>query len=361
MPRPGPPAEPAPVVTELLRAWAQGDASAGERLFPIVHAELRRQAGRFMWRERRNHTLQSSALERLPGTDDAAKPFWSPDSRRIGFFANGKLMTVDVVSRAVRNVADVDVVVAGGSWGPDDTILFALWPSGLYAARLETPDGHDCLRWLGDQEWFDGRAAMIGLSIGALPMFRLAAGEAPAGVPLRALVDLMGVADLHSLFYRQGAKVDGTVDVETGPAPIIPGFPPINETFRSGAIFQVPSVAGTGLAWRSRGGRMTLAAEIDHVGYEGLVQLDEEGSVGYSNAWEYHIGAEYALLQSTPILAFRAGAWVEKRGEEAFFGDTDVTHLSAGLGIVTSLVQIDLAGDFSDRGDTAALSFIYNF
>jgi DNA-binding winged helix-turn-helix (wHTH) protein/Tol biopolymer transport system component len=78
-------------------------------------------------------SLQSSALERLPGTDDAAKPFWSPDSRRIGFFANGKLMTVDVVSRAVRNVADVDVVVAGGSWGPDDTILFALWPSGLYA------------------------------------------------------------------------------------------------------------------------------------------------------------------------------------------------------------------------------------
>jgi DNA-binding winged helix-turn-helix (wHTH) protein/Tol biopolymer transport system component len=78
-------------------------------------------------------SLQSSALERLPGTDDAAKPFWSPDSRRMGFFANGKLMTVDVVSRAVMNVADVDVVVAGGSWGPDDTILFALWPSGLYA------------------------------------------------------------------------------------------------------------------------------------------------------------------------------------------------------------------------------------
>jgi DNA-binding winged helix-turn-helix (wHTH) protein/Tol biopolymer transport system component len=79
-------------------------------------------------------SLQSSALERLPGTDDASKPFWSPDSRRMGFFANGQLLTVDVVSRAVVNVADVDVVVAGGSWGPDDTILFALWPSGLYAA-----------------------------------------------------------------------------------------------------------------------------------------------------------------------------------------------------------------------------------
>ena len=86
-------------------------------------------------------SLQSSALERLPGTDDASKPFWSPDSRRMGFFANGKLLTVDLVSRAVENVADVDVVVAGGSWGPDDTILFALWPSGLYAVPA-SGDGH---------------------------------------------------------------------------------------------------------------------------------------------------------------------------------------------------------------------------
>jgi len=85
-------------------------------------------------------SLQSNALERLPGTADAAKPFWSPDSRRIGFFANGKLMTVDVAGRALRAVANVDVVVAGGTWGPDDTILFALWPSGLYAVPA-TGDG----------------------------------------------------------------------------------------------------------------------------------------------------------------------------------------------------------------------------
>jgi DNA-binding winged helix-turn-helix (wHTH) protein/Tol biopolymer transport system component len=78
-------------------------------------------------------SLQSNALERLDGTEDASKPFWSPDSRRIGFFASGKLSTVDVTGRALTTVADVDVVVAGGSWGPDDTILFALWPSGLYA------------------------------------------------------------------------------------------------------------------------------------------------------------------------------------------------------------------------------------
>lgn len=82
-------------------------------------------------------SLQSNALQRLAGTDGAAKPFWSPTSRRIGFFANGKLQTIDVASGGVQTVADVDVVVAGGSWSTDDTILFALWPSGLYAVRAD--------------------------------------------------------------------------------------------------------------------------------------------------------------------------------------------------------------------------------
>jgi long-subunit fatty acid transport protein len=104
---------------------------------------------------------------------------------------------------------------------------------------------------------------------------------------------------------------------------------------------------------------------MDHVSYSGLIEvLDSEDlevdDSGYEDAWEYHFGAEYALLQSTPILAFRGGAWVERNGE-AVLEEGDITHLSAGLGIVTSFVQIDLAGDFSDRGDTASLSFIYNF
>ena len=158
-----------------------------------------------------------------------------------------------------------------------------------------------------------------------------------------------------SLFYRQGAEVDGT-----GTAILFPGFPD-SELLRGEVAFKVPDVAGAGLAFRSKDGRVTLAAETDWVEYSDLFQIGE-GGVEYQDGWEYHVGAEYALLQSTPILAFRAGAWVEKREEtEAFLDDRDVTHLSAGLGIVTSLVQIDLAGDFSDRGDTASLSFIYNF
>ena len=49
-------------VTALLRAWSHGDADAGERLLPIVYVELRRQAARLLRRERRDHTLQPTAL-----------------------------------------------------------------------------------------------------------------------------------------------------------------------------------------------------------------------------------------------------------------------------------------------------------
>src|SRR5215210_7136240 len=49
-------------VTELLAAWRDGDGSALERLVPLVHAELRRLAHRYMGRERAGHTLQTSAL-----------------------------------------------------------------------------------------------------------------------------------------------------------------------------------------------------------------------------------------------------------------------------------------------------------
>jgi RNA polymerase sigma-70 factor (ECF subfamily) len=49
-------------VTELLAAWGGGDEAALERLVPLVHAELRRLAHRYMGRERAGHTLQTSAL-----------------------------------------------------------------------------------------------------------------------------------------------------------------------------------------------------------------------------------------------------------------------------------------------------------
>jgi RNA polymerase sigma factor (TIGR02999 family) len=49
-------------VSELLVAWSQGDTDAREALVPLVHRELRRRAAAYLRRERRDHTLQPTAL-----------------------------------------------------------------------------------------------------------------------------------------------------------------------------------------------------------------------------------------------------------------------------------------------------------
>ena len=49
-------------VTSLLHAWGHGDEDALARLTPLVHGELRKIARKYMAQERRNHTLQPTAL-----------------------------------------------------------------------------------------------------------------------------------------------------------------------------------------------------------------------------------------------------------------------------------------------------------
>jgi RNA polymerase sigma factor (TIGR02999 family) len=49
-------------VTQLLIDWREGDPEALATLMPLVYEELRHQAERYMRRERRDHTLQPTAL-----------------------------------------------------------------------------------------------------------------------------------------------------------------------------------------------------------------------------------------------------------------------------------------------------------
>jgi len=49
-------------ITEILTAWREGSREALHLLLPVVYDELRRQAHRYLRRERQNHTLQTTAL-----------------------------------------------------------------------------------------------------------------------------------------------------------------------------------------------------------------------------------------------------------------------------------------------------------
>src|SRR5688572_19868774 len=49
-------------VSRLLQAWGTGDVQAREDLMPVVYRELRRRAAAYLRGERRDHTLQPTAL-----------------------------------------------------------------------------------------------------------------------------------------------------------------------------------------------------------------------------------------------------------------------------------------------------------
>ncbi|HEY0051420.1 MAG TPA: sigma-70 family RNA polymerase sigma factor [Pyrinomonadaceae bacterium] len=49
-------------ITQMLKKWSEGNQEVLDKLMPLVYEELRRQASRYLRRERANHTLQTTAL-----------------------------------------------------------------------------------------------------------------------------------------------------------------------------------------------------------------------------------------------------------------------------------------------------------
>ena len=69
-------------------------------------------------------SLAAGAAQQLTGTEDATMPFWSPDSRQVGFFQASKLKSVDPSSGAVQILCDAPGGF-GGAWNDRGTIIFA--------------------------------------------------------------------------------------------------------------------------------------------------------------------------------------------------------------------------------------------
>ncbi|HEX4441859.1 MAG TPA: protein kinase [Thermoanaerobaculia bacterium] len=67
--------------------------------------------------------LDAPASAPIAGTENGLLPFWSPDGRSIGFFADGKLKRTDLNGGSPLALADADGV--GGAWAPNGDIVFA--------------------------------------------------------------------------------------------------------------------------------------------------------------------------------------------------------------------------------------------
>jgi eukaryotic-like serine/threonine-protein kinase len=196
----------------------------------------------------------------IPGSEGAAMPFWSPDSRSVAFFAGGKLKTVRIDGPPPITIADVPQP-RGGTWNTDGGILFASGTHGVL--RVPSVGGEatkvieDSPRELVSQRWPqflpDGRhflfAASGQKSGGDVVIGDLASGEkrvliqgSPGG----------GYADGHLLFLREGMLMRQPFDTNrlelTGEPRVVPYAQSIGSSGNRALQF---SAGGNVLAYRA--------------------------------------------------------------------------------------------------------------
>jgi Tol biopolymer transport system component len=84
--------------------------------------------------------LDSLGAQPLLGTEGATLPFWSPDSRFVGFFADGKLKRIDIAAGSPFTLTNAPEG-RGGAWSPEGVIVFA--PSTIGALQRVSDGGGD--------------------------------------------------------------------------------------------------------------------------------------------------------------------------------------------------------------------------
>ncbi|HVS66851.1 MAG TPA: outer membrane protein transport protein [Thermoanaerobaculia bacterium] len=187
--------------------------------------------------------------------------------------------------------------------------------------------------------------------------------------------------------YREGKDFDYDYTISCGPAD--PAFCRTVPGLESGArtvaaTFGTPSVFGLGIAIRPTD-TFTITLDYDNVEYSALVdnltvaavpQADPDDFV-VDDADEIHLGFEYVFATLANPIYLRAGAWEDPAHQIRYEGPVpeeaialwagsqaadDEMHYSFGVGFaIGESFSLDLAADFSERADIAALSAVYRF
>jgi Tol biopolymer transport system component/DNA-binding winged helix-turn-helix (wHTH) protein len=161
----------------------------------------------------RLRSLDSGVERSLPGTDGALFPFWSPNNRSIGFFADGALKRTDIDGGLPRVLAEAPAG-RGGSWNNADVILFTPAAGGpifrisangdesAVAVTEIAPGSHRHPRFLPDNRHFlyfvTGAGEARGVYVGDLKK-----SEPPKRLPLPADAAVEFVSPNHVLFVMQ--------------------------------------------------------------------------------------------------------------------------------------------------------------
>ena len=225
--------------------------------------------------------LDAHAARRLDDTEGASFPFWSPDSRQIGYFADGKLRRIPSGGGPTTTLANAPNS-RGGAWSRDGVIVFAPdFQGGLsmvsaaggapsVATRVD-PGKHSTHRWptfLPDGKHFIYLATQHAggdPQVNGIYFASIEGGEPRFVVPC----DSNGLyAGGRLLFHAQAAVMTQPFDPGTGkligePAPLIDGV-----QFDAGTWRMVASASETGAMVYVRGSAI-LGAELAWFGRDG--------------------------------------------------------------------------------------------
>jgi serine/threonine protein kinase/Tol biopolymer transport system component len=261
--------------------------------------------------------LDAMSAAPLPGTESADSVFWSPDSRRIGFFAEGKLKRIEVDGKSLQTVCNLSAPMdATASWGLDGTIIFSEEESGrIY--RVSSAGGAPSLVVEGKgraRRWIhflpDGRRFLFykhdegennrGIYAGALDSkdIKQVASIAPTRVQY--------VKDGYLLYVREGSLVARTFDEKnlrfTGePVAIVERLPYFDKTgwaefsaSEDGVLVHLSEPPEGRLVWLDRGGReIGQAGEPGHIysvrlspdGQKAAVDMINAGTSSGADIW----------------------------------------------------------------------------
>ncbi len=139
--------------------------------------------------------------------------------------------------------------------------------------------------------------------------------------------------------------------------------------------FLLPDVIALGVAYKPRNGTLTLSFEWDLVRYSRLLEHfggSEHRSFDLDDGHELHLGLEYVIVRSRPVIALRAGVWLEPDhrlrysgpdpiDRATFRGGDDLRHEALGLGLAFRSLKLDLAFSSSDLVKTGSFTLIYSF
>jgi Tol biopolymer transport system component len=289
--------------------------------------------------------LNALQAQPLPGTEDATYPFWSPDSRYIGFFAQGRLKKIAASGGPSQSLCDVTDGL-GGSWNRDNVILFAHSSGGVPIQRVSAAGGIPAdvtgRRGLPRFPVFlpDGRHFLYTVSRVSMELNGVYMSSLDDKENRRVLADVSGVvfAAGHLLFIRDNTLVAHSFDSASGQTkgevfPVAEGvalknisYAPVTVSENGVLLFESGRVLGNSqMAWYDRRGKLLEAVGAPGPVGEPAISPDEKSVVFRRNQ---AVGADLWLRdlargneqRFTSDPSYNAGPFWSPQGDLIVFG-----------------------------------------